>query len=246
MMERIKLAIGGWIAESPSTRDPNLFAYMWKNYGLKKALGIGLYDDKFYAEHLYAESAYADLALVIRAALEPKSVCDFGCGNGFVIHYLKQGGIAVKGIEGSMQARRHAPAEVTEDIVIASVVEPLCFGKFDIVVSMEVAEHIPKSKANELVKNLAEHATNGIFFTAAAPGQWGDGHINCQPKSYWEALFVAHGWRVNENLQAKLLSGIREKPRIDRLIPWVSKNLMIFTPLSRRAGYVGPASKGHA
>src|SRR5262249_716344 len=147
-------------------------------------------DDEFYTECLQAKCAYAALAQVIRTVLEPKSVCDFGCGNGLIIHYLKQSGVSVKGIEGSARALRHAPTNVKEEIVTASVAEPLFLGKFDITISMEVAEHIPKSKANMLVKNLAEHARNGIFFTAAAPGQWGDGHINCQPKGYWEALFL--------------------------------------------------------
>lgn len=244
-LRRITSAIGNWMAESPSTRDPKLFMYMWKNYGFIKALGIGLYDDVFYAEYLRAEGAYADLASVIRSVLKPKSVCDFGCGNGFIIHYLKQGGVAVKGVEGSAEARRYAPAEVREDILTASVAEPLSLGKFDITVSTEVAEHIPKAKANMLIRNLAEHAVGGIFFTAAAPGQWGDGHINCQPKSYWEALFLEYGWCPDEGLREKIVSRIRETPQIDQLLPWISRNLMIFTPSSERTARVNRAPQGY-
>jgi len=222
------------MAESPSTRDPKLFVYMWRNYSFIKALGIGLYDEVFYGEILQAESAYADLASVIRSVLKPTSVCDFGCGNGFIVYYLKQGGVAVKGVESSTSARQYMPIEVKEDILTASVVKPLSLGKFDVTVSMEVAEHISKAKAKMLIRNLAEHASSGIVFTAASPGQWGDGHINCQPKSYWQALFLEYGWRPNEDLRKKIVSEIRERPQIDQLIPWISKNVMIFTRSSDR------------
>ena len=85
-----------------------------------------------------------------------------------------------------------------------------------------------------LIRNVAEHASSSIFFTAAAPGQWGDGHINCQPKTYWEALFLEYGWCPNEDLREKIVSCIREKPQIDQHIPWISRNLLIFTPSSER------------
>jgi glycosyltransferase involved in cell wall biosynthesis len=214
---------------------------MWKTYGLPKALGIGLYDDLFYAEYQSLESAYVDLASVIRSVLKPKSACDFGCGNGFIIHYLKIGGVAVRGVEDSAAARRFMPAEVREDIVTASVVVPLSLGSFDITFSTEVAEHIPKAKVKMLIRNLAEHARSAIFFTAATPGQWGDGHINCQPRRYWEALFLKYGWFSNEGLREEVLSGIQEKPQIDQLIPWISKNLIIFTSSPERAALVNRA-----
>jgi glycosyltransferase involved in cell wall biosynthesis/SAM-dependent methyltransferase len=226
----ITSALGNWIAESPSTRDPRLFIYMWRTYGLIKSLGIGLYDDKFFQNHLRLQGAYADLASVIRLVLKPKSVCDFGCGNGFIIHHLKQLGVTVKGVESSAKALQFTPAEVKEDILTANIVVPLSLGKFDFTISTEVAEHIRKGKAEMLIRNLAEHAKSGIFFTAAAPGQWGDGHINCQPKNYWETLFLKYGWCSNKIMSKRITSSIRERPQIDELIPWISENVMIFTP----------------
>ena len=109
----------------------------------------------------------------------------------------------------SIQAHRHAPADVIGDIVIASVTEPLCLGKFDIAVATEVAEHIPKFMANAFAKNLVKlRGEDGIFFTAAAPGQWGDGHINCQPQSYWVALFASStAGKKRQPAGRKILSG---------------------------------------
>ena len=223
-------AILKWMAESPSTRDPRLFLYIWRHCGLFKALGFRIYDDKFYADHVRLEKAYADLASIIKSVFSPESVCDVGCGNAFIINHLKQSGVRVKGIEGSRDVLPYIPAAVRSEVLIGSVTQPFCLGTFDLVVSMEVAEHIPKAKSAILVKNLVQHARASVLFTAAAPGQWGDGHINCQPKSYWERLFCEQGWCVNENLQTEVLLAIRQRPPINELLPWISRNLMVLTP----------------
>jgi SAM-dependent methyltransferase len=205
---------------------------MWKTYGFLKALGIGLYDDRFFEEHLRLEGAYAELASVINLVLQPESVCDFGCGNGFIVHYLKQLGVTVRGVETSTKAYQFAPAQVREDILTENILGLLPLGKFDVTISTEVAEHIPKAKGELLIKNLTHHAIRGIFFTAARPGQWGDGHINCQPKSYWERIFLKYRWCPDQILQDRFLAELRARPIIDERIPWASKNAMIFVPLA--------------
>ena len=52
------------------------------------------------------------------------------------------------------------------------------------VVSIEVGEHIPKSKESEFLDNLAYLAEAGLIISWAAPGQGGHGHINEQPSAY--------------------------------------------------------------
>jgi SAM-dependent methyltransferase len=217
--------------ESPSTRDPWLFLHILKRLGLRKALGFGVYDDEFYAEHEEWELSYADLASAINLVFRPASVCDFGCGNAFVIHYLKQAGVAVKGVERSREAVPHIPAFVRPEVLIASVTRPLSLGSFELVISTEVAEHLPKKTSAVFIRNLVQHATTAVLFTAAQPGQWGDGHINCQPRSFWERLFSQHGWRISDSLQYQMLEAIRQRPRVDRFLPWISKNLMVFAPI---------------
>jgi SAM-dependent methyltransferase len=219
-----------WIDESPSTRDPRLLAYYCRRFGILKTLGIGIYDCNFFAEQKQLQQAYTALAQVIFLAFRPSSVCDLGCGNGFLIDFLKQQGVRVKGVEGSKSALPHVPETVKADIVISSVTRPLSLGLFDLVISTEVAEHVPKRQSTRLVDNMVRHATKGLFFTAAHPGQWGDGHINCQSKDYWKGLFAQRGWFVCETLQSQLEQAIRSKPEIDKSLPWVSQNLMALTP----------------
>jgi hypothetical protein len=219
-----------WIAESPSTRDPRLLLYYWRRFGLLKTLGFRLYDDSFFADNLPLKDAYADLANVVYSAFMPESACDFGCGNAFLIFFLKQAGVKVHGVEGSRSAMSYIPDDIKGQVDIASVTRPLSLGAFDLVISTEVAEHIPKVESVRLIDNLVYHAKRGIFFTAAHPGQWGDGHINCQPKQYWEQLFRARGWCVHAILQEQIKQAIRERPRIDAMLPWVSSNMLALIP----------------
>jgi len=234
-LSRIRAVALKWVAESPSTRNPELILYIWRRFGFLKAVGVNIYDGAFFKEHEEAEMAYADLASIIHSLFRPDSVCDFGCGNAFIIHHLKQQGVTVKGVDCSSEALPHIPPAVRNDVTIGSVTQTLSLGRFDLVLSTEVAEHIPRNKSATFVMNLATHALRGVIFTAAAPGQWGDGHINCQPKSYWQELFYRHGWSPNESLTAQFVESIRCNPRIDTFLPWIRRNLIVFTPCSDRS-----------
>ena len=66
--------------------------------------------------------------------------------------------------------------------------------KFDLLLCLEVAEHLPANKAEHLVKTCASHS-NTIFWSAATPGQGGYHHVNEQPHEYWIEKFAAHGYK---------------------------------------------------
>jgi 2-polyprenyl-3-methyl-5-hydroxy-6-metoxy-1,4-benzoquinol methylase len=228
---RIRSRVRKWIAESPSTRSPQLLLFYYRRFGFLKTLGFGLYDEEFFSDQVRFEAAYADLAEVLYSAFTPKSVCDFGCGNAFLIHFLKGLGLTVKGVECSSAAFTHIASTVKSDVLIADVTQSLALGTFDLAISTEVAEHISKSKSMALVDNVTRHAKSFVFFTAAQPGQWGDGHINCQPKDYWQQLFHAKGWCLSDHLQMQVAREIRKRPRIDKLLPWISQNMLVLVPI---------------
>ncbi|MCX8170897.1 MAG: class I SAM-dependent methyltransferase, partial [Candidatus Bathyarchaeota archaeon] len=60
-----------------------------------------------------------------------------------------------------------APENVRNDIKIMDISLPVNLGKYDLVISTEVAEHLPKGSAETFIANLTTHASNIIFFTAA-------------------------------------------------------------------------------
>ena len=54
-------------------------------------------------------------------------------------------------------------------------------GRYDLVICTEVAEHLLAEHADTLIENIDRAAAEWVFFTAAALGQRGFGHVNEQP-----------------------------------------------------------------
>ena len=75
--------------------------------------------------------------------------------------------------------------------------------KFDLVVCIEVAEHLDKAAAAPLVRTLTRTAPV-VLFSAAPPGQGGHGHVNEQPRAYWHALFAQHGFASVDCFRPKI------------------------------------------
>jgi SAM-dependent methyltransferase len=133
----------------------------------------------------------------------PRSVLDVGCGTGKVIDYLLERGISdVRGLEGSRPAIESAKRSdlITQADLSKSVDLKR---KFDLVYSVEVAEHIPASGADSFVETCVRHGDR-VIFTAARPGQGGLGHLNEQEPQYWIAKFATHGFALDEAATADL------------------------------------------
>lgn len=73
---------------------------------------------------------------------------------------------------------------------------PFSLGRqFDLVQSLEVAEHLDASCADTFVANLVAHGAL-ILFSAALPGQGGEHHVNEQPWEYWRGKFAMHEFEL--------------------------------------------------
>jgi hypothetical protein len=153
---------------------------------------------------------------------QPKSFIEFGCSVG---HFLKT-------IADSVKSNNYCGIDYTVPIDNLDIsldhfirydlsfpyITPL---KYDMVISLEVAEHIPAQSSNIFVNSLCRHCGKFIMFSAATPGQGGDGHINEQPHEYWERKFEDHGF--------KKLDIIRPMLQDKKIIPsWYRNNIIIF------------------
>ncbi|MGN6647197.1 MAG: class I SAM-dependent methyltransferase [Cytophaga sp.] len=133
----------------------------------------------------------------------PESVIDIGCGIGTFLKSFKKSGIeTVLGVDGSWVNRdllfQHiSPDEFKEQDLSQSFVLDK---KFDLVISLEVAEHIEPAHAQTFVRNLVT-AGNVIVFSAAVPNQGGQNHLNEQLLSYWKELFLQHDYHVHDILK---------------------------------------------
>ena len=224
-----------WIAESPSTRDCHLIWYQIKKRGLRYILSRHYYDELFFEEYLKLKPGYQKLAELIYEWAQPTSVCDFGCGNGFLLYFLAQRGIEVSGVEGSDDALKFMDKSIRPRILVRDLTEPIETDVHDLVISTEVAEHLPKRSSATFVQNLANGAARSIVFTAAQPGQWGDGYINCQPRGFWIALFQSRGWIYDQEATEMFTNSVKNSTEIVKTLPWMINNFMLFVPSQRRS-----------
>ncbi|WP_296680441.1 methyltransferase domain-containing protein [Novosphingobium sp.] len=123
------------------------------------------------------------------------SLVEVGCGNA---HWTQSGldaGITDYAVvDGPWNDRRHLLVDAAR-FHEADLSHPLDLGRrFDLAVCLEVAEHVPASSAEVLVRSLCD-LSDVIVFGAAIPFQGGFGHINEQWPSWWRALFAAAGYR---------------------------------------------------
>ena len=63
--------------------------------------------------------------------------------------------------------------------------------KSDLVICMEVAEHLSLSRADDFVRDLCS-ISDVILFGAAVKFQRGTSHINEQPQSFWIDIFMQY------------------------------------------------------
>lgn len=117
-----------------------------------------------------------------------KSVLDVGCGNGSWLKVFQDYGLDIQGIDGIFVNPDHLMID-REFFIQFDLAKPFNLGRqFSLVVSLEVAEHLPKASAQLFVESLTNHS-DIVLFSAAIPNQGGQNHLNEQPPNYWVELF---------------------------------------------------------
>lgn len=121
-------------------------------------------------------------------SLNPESVLEVGCAYGFLVKRLNDAEISTKGCDVSSFAYK---MRVTNDIQIASVLElPYKDKEFDLVVTIELLEHIKPVDTEQALRELARVSKRGVFWIAYKEVddlfQTKDiTHINIQPYQWW-------------------------------------------------------------
>jgi SAM-dependent methyltransferase len=155
-----------------------------------------LYREEFFAG-TRAANRYADaFADFLSGEYAPRSVLDIGCGDSLLLAALAARGVDAFGVDGSTAAVRAAPGRTF--VFKADLTQPLVVNRFfDLVLCIEVAEHLPPKFGDIIVGSIAAHARAGIIFSAAHPGQGGEDHLNEQPLEYWLEKFRSHSFEID-------------------------------------------------
>jgi SAM-dependent methyltransferase len=188
-----------------------------------KASHDEVYDRAYYLKYAAEVSVSAKaIADYVVSKERPRSCIDVGCGSGEVLQAISALGVSCVGFDNSLAALELCRAKglMVEKLDLES--EPRPDRQADVVVSTEVAEHIPERFADAYVGFLAGTAPV-VYMTAATPGQGGTDHVNEQPNEYWigkfEKLGFAYAEETSEVRQKWLSAGV-DRHR--------AKNLLIF------------------
>jgi len=177
---------------------------------------------------IYNTKAAEIVVPIIIEKYKPNSVLDIGCGIGTWLSVFKDKGVkTIFGVDGEWVDRSLLRKFIDEgNFLNFDLRNELCLEKkFDIVMSLEVAEHIEEKYADNFVKSLVNHGEI-IVFSAAIPFQGGENHVNEQWPTYWIEKFKKFEYFPND--------GIRPLIWNNRDIEfWYKQNILVFSKEER-------------
>lgn len=157
--------------------------------------------------------------------LKPKSVVDVGCGLATWLKVFEEYGVEdILGIDGSYVDKSLIKIDLKNfaefDLEQLFVSEK----KYDLAISLEVAEHLSYECANVFIKTLTD-LSDTIIFSAAIPNQGGQNHINEQEPKYWIQKFEDQGYKLFDVLRPVFWEN-------DKVESWYKQNILLFTKRS--------------
>ena len=104
----------------------------------------------------------------------------------------------------SPYAIQNVQADIQPFVRIGSVTEPFP-QRYDLIVSIEVLEHLPKQEAEKAVENLCQH-TDDILFSSTPFDYKEATHFNVQPPEYWAECFARNGFFRDIDFDASFIT----------------------------------------
>lgn len=167
--------------------------------------------------------------LSVLSYTEVKDIADFGCGPGWYVAFLRKQGYDVQGYDGNPNVEHLSSlffpngfycqhADLSEEL---STDTP-----FDMIICLEVGEHIPVASEETFLDNLANNAGSYILLSWAVQNQEGDGHVNCRPNRYVIDQLADRGFSLNIPISNYL--------RSEASLLWFHKTIMFFQKIPQK------------
>ncbi|MGZ3279293.1 MAG: class I SAM-dependent methyltransferase [Caulobacteraceae bacterium] len=207
-------------------------------------VGSDVYTNAFYDEQ--SSGSLRSARAILRGVFDlapVATVLDVGCGVGaWPRAALDLGAATVVGVDGDYVDRQRLmidrgsfrPRDLGETLALDAG-DPT---RFDLVMSLEVAEHLPADRARTFVSNLVAHG-DLVLFSAAIPLQGGANHVNEQWPDYWVGIFDEAGYDCFDIIRA----AVWDEDAIDW---WYAQNTFVYarreSPSHASAASRGPAT----
>lgn len=146
-------------------------------------------------------SSFADR---IQREILPRSVLDAGCAMGFLVEKLRERGIEAWGVDISQYAIGKVAPAIQEFCWVGSITVPFP-RRYDLIVSIEVLEHLTSQDAEKAVSNLCAYSDDILF--SSTPYDYKEvSHFNVQPVEYWAELFAKDGFYRDVDFNASFIT----------------------------------------
>lgn len=181
-----------------------------------------MYSQQFYDRNFgYASALSERLTPFLCGILKVNSIIDFGCGEAKLLSDLSAG-FLTDDILGLNYDKPKSLCIPPEKFMQCDFTKELNLGrKFDLAISLEVAEHLDSQYACHFIDMLTSHSKGIVLFSAATPGQGGVHHVNEQPHEYWHEKFHSKGYFCFDIVRPYL--------QFFKLIPsWYRNNIFIY------------------
>jgi len=198
-----------------------------------------VYDCNFYRNQMLGSYRSARVVVPVLQELIPiSSVCDVGCGVGTWLSVFRERGVSdILGIDGGyvdtsmirIPGESFRGADLREELRVPR--------RFDLAMSLEVAEHLPERCARSFVDNLTRLAPV-VLFSAAIPGQGGVNHVNEQWQTWWASIFNDLGFVTCDALRHRIWNE-------NGIAHWYRQNALVFCEETALATYPVLARADH-
>lgn len=153
-------------------------------------------------------SFFDNMAERIIEKYAPVTVLDMGCAFGYLVSALRKKGVQAYGIDISEYAVSQADAAIKPYIKAMSALDelpPEFPKKYDLVVSIEMIEHLYEDDGLEVIKKMTAYADRVLLSSTdndfAEPT-----HVNVQPKEYWCEKFAEHNYFRDLDIDLRYIS----------------------------------------
>lgn len=143
--------------------------------------------------------------------IAPRRVLDAGCAMGLLVEALRSRGVEAYGVDISSYAIDRVHESVRPFCRLGSIVDPFPSGeRYDLIVSIEVLEHMRPNEAERALDNICRHTDDVIF--SSTPNDYREvTHVNVRSPEYWGEQFARRGFVRDVDFDATFVTpwGVR-------------------------------------
>ena len=173
-------------------------------------------------ESVHNFTAAREIVPFIIDLIQPNAVVDVGCGIGTWLKVFEENNVSnFLGIDGAYVNKEELKVK-PDSFVEHDLETPYVSSRnFDLVVSLEVAEHLEEQSADIFIRTLVGLGDT-VLFSAAIPNQGGQNHLNEREPAYWISKFKKEGYNCYDVVRPVFWDN-------EKVDCWYRQNIFLFT-----------------